>query len=192
MSNLNYYNTEFGDDIILKMLVVGGDNLTNDLVEYTLGRLDSIRYEDSEELREVRAIGTKFRVDARTTNYRGVFRCRFRATAINMRLIQQALGARMNEGTSDVNSLLSDAISAGTVTPPEMHGAGTADDPSKYVAPLRFTIQIRNLRTGFEDTLHDCIFTRRSKDIGQGDFTIIEMEGEFGYSNPSSSITSHP
>ena len=119
MSDANYYNTEFGDDILLKIVIEDGGPDGAE-IEYKIGRMESIRYEDSEELREVRVIGSKFRKDARTTNFRGIFRARMRPSAVNSRLLQFALGARVAQGDDlgNANALLADGIWDGDVTPP--------------------------------------------------------------------------
>ena len=181
--SLTYNNTEFGDDIILTVTVQDADNIGDTLNTYILGRLDSIRYEDNEDLREVRGVGSKFRLDARTTNFRGVFRCRFKSSAINMRLLQLALGALMREGSLTVNDLLAENLQTRV---PSMLGTGDTAIPYRYVAPFKFDIKVLNMRTNTSDTLKNCVFTRRSKDVSQGDFTIVEMEGEYSHSELSS------
>jgi hypothetical protein len=184
MSDVNYYNTEFGDDILLKIIIE--DEADASKKTFVIGRMESIRYEDTEELKEVRAIGTKYRVDARTTNFRGIFRCRMRPSAVNTRLLQYALGARVAESDniSLGNTLLADAIYDGDVTPPIM----MPSDDLRYVVPYTIRVEIRNVRTGFQDELDDLVFTRRSKDVTQGDFTVMELEGEYGYSKLASSL----
>ena len=185
MSDANYYSTEFGDDILLKIIVEDGESDGSEKV-FTIGRMESVRYEDTEELREVRALGTKFRVDARTTNFRGVFRARMRPSSVNTRLLQFALGARVAEGDDlgNANALLADDVWEGNVTPPIM----IPETDQKYVVPYTFRVEVRNVRTGFQDELLDLIFLRRSKDLSQGDFTVMELEGEYGYSRLSSSL----
>jgi len=186
-ASVKKFSTEFGDDIILKFIVPDA-KIAGSTVEFNIGRMETIRYEDSEELKEARGIGSKFRIDSRTTRFRGILRCTLKPTAINMGIIQYALGAFVSSGeeiTPENSSLIIDGLFSGDDTIPFILS------DTKYFVPYSFKIQIRNVRTGYMDELYNVKFTRRVKEVREGEFTIMELEGEYDYSLMSSDIVNN-
>lgn len=183
-ANSNYYSTEFGDDIIIKFSIPDAQS-NGQIIEYTLGRIENIRYEDTEEARFARGVGSKFAIDSRTTRFLGNLRCNFKPTALNMGILQYALGALIETGKNiddspATNLMLMNQIFAGVKSPPLVLEDGN------YIAPFRFSISIRNIRTGFQDELYNVLFTRRGKEVREGDFSLIELEGHYTFSLLSS------
>jgi len=191
MANSGKFNTEFGDDIIIKVSIPDASEGDNANVEYVVGRMDTLRFEETEEYREVRGIGSKFRVEGRTTRFRGTVRCSFKPTQINMAIFQYTLGAKVPQGqeiNDQVTSLLMSKIYSDGIDTYK----STNDSRNFYVAPYDFTIEAFNIRKNVKSIFYGVKFTRRSKSINEGDYSVIELEGEYDYAIHSSDIFNIP
>jgi len=179
------YKADHSVDIILKLvgetnyIDASGNSITLpsflDTNAQVIGRIQSIRWDETNELSKIHGYGTNHPYEMRPANYGGVFRTRI--YHINYEVFKYALGVIIDETTSNP-SLLHQLMS--TASPTDLLLKETFLNGQHYV-PYTFTIEVINLRKNTKHVLHNVVFTRRVFDGTQGDFQSAEFEGEFTY-----------